>query len=114
MSVPVRIITITADELRSLIREEVEAAVQRAAPAPEPPPPVELYISLTEAHRRTGYHPDTLREWIHEGILPGTRRGPRGHWRVRPSDLEAAIRRAQAPTRVDPEAIAGEILRRRR
>lgn len=115
MSVPVRIITITAEELRGIIREELRAALHgQATQAPSPPPPRRLYMSLSEAERESGYSSDTLRRWIREGRLRAERAGPRGHYRIRPEDLEAALRPAEASPPVDVDALAGAILRGRR
>lgn len=115
MSAPVRIITITAEELRSLIREELRAALRgQATQAPSPPPPRRLYMSLSEAERESGYSSDTLRRWIREGRLRAERAGRRGHYRIRPEDLQAALRPAAAEAPVDPDAIARAILTGRR
>lgn len=107
----VRVITITVDDLRAVVREEVEAAVQRTAP---PTPPRDLYISLAEAHRRTGRHPDTLRRWIRQGRLKAKQGRPGEAYRVRPEDLEAALDRATTAEPVDVDAAADLILSRRR
>lgn len=109
----VRIITITAEELRGIIREEVEAAIRGQTPS-APPSPRRLYLTLAQAEKESGYSPDTLRRWIREGRLRAERAGPRGHYRIRPEDLEAALRPAEASPPVDVDALAGAILRGRR
>lgn len=109
MQPAVTVITLTADELRRIIREELEAA-QRAAPAPSPAP--DALVPLAEAAEAVGCSPDTIRRMIQRGQLPDRRAGM--HYRVRISEVEAAMRAPQRPAPVDSDAAAVAILGRRR
>lgn len=108
-----RVVTIGVDELRELIRAELEAAMVQRAPSP-PSPARRMYLTLAEAEEETGYSPDTLRRWIREGRLRAERASPRGHYRIRPEDLEAALQPTSPRRPVDVTAIAGSILHGRR
>ena len=50
----------------------------------------EELLTVTEAAARARCTPDTIRAWIREGRLPN-RKTPGGHFRLRPSELEAAM-----------------------
>ena len=51
-------------------------------------------IGIKEAGRRLGVHPNTVKNYILRGILPGfkTSESKTSHWRIAVSDLEAYMR----------------------
>lgn len=114
MSTPVRIITITAEELRGIIREEVRDALAQARPAEEPARGRDPLVSVPAAAKATGQSEDSIRALISQGRIPDRRAGGgRGHYRVRVSEVEEAMRRdREAP--VDEEATVVSMLARRR
>jgi excisionase family DNA binding protein len=106
------VIVVTPDQLRALIREEVERAVA-SRPAPSPVVPVPAgYLKVSAAADRYSVAPETIRAWIAAGKLPRHRAGR--HWLIRPDEVEALIARGgtTAPGEVDPAALVGGILRR--
>ena len=52
-------------------------------------PTQKTYLSLTEAEQVSGLSDTTLKDLAHAGRLPFIRRGPRGHWKFRRTDIEA-------------------------
>lgn len=51
-------------------------------------------ISPTEAAKRLGVTPFTVRRWIHDKKLPATRVG--GRWKLDPRDLEKMVTESYA------------------
>jgi excisionase family DNA binding protein len=108
------VIVVSPDQLRALIREEVERAVaSRPTPLAAVPTPAG-YLKVTIAAERYSVAPETLREWIRTGKLPRHRAGR--HWLVRPDEVEALIARGgtTAPAEVDEAAATAAILRKLR
>lgn len=50
------------------------------------------WLTCLDVGREVGAHPQTVRGWIKDGVLPATRVGVRGRYRVRREDLEKIIR----------------------
>lgn len=50
------------------------------------------WLTSGDVAREIGAHPQTVRGWIKDGVLPATRVGVRGRYRVRREDLEKIIR----------------------
>lgn len=59
--------------------------------------PVEQVFTVTEAAKYSGHHVNTIRRWIHDGDLKASRIKPKGHFRIRKSDLD----KANNPTQSD-------------
>jgi excisionase family DNA binding protein len=57
---------------------------------------MEPLMTLSEVSLKLNIGPHTLREWIKSGRLRALRLGPRGHWRVRWSDVLAVLEPAPA------------------
>ncbi len=57
----------------------------------------EVYLSVTQAATKYGFHPKTIRKWIHCGALSVTYVGPHRTIRIRDSDMIDM----QTPTRGD-------------
>ena len=90
---PLRVITISVDELREMIREELRAA---AGPAPV----VQSgYLSVPKAAEYADCSEDTIRGWIHAGRLPRRRKGRA--YLVAITDLDRALADEPRPTGVD-------------
>lgn len=105
----VTVITLTPDELRAIVREEVARA--QAAPALAPPAG---YLSIRDAATTLGVSEDSIRRMIQAGKLRASRvGGGRGAWRIARADLEAALAE-EPPAPVDPGAIVVDMIRRRR
>lgn len=51
-------------------------------------------LTLRQAAIYLGVHDNTIRRWIKMGTLPALRVGAGGHFRVKPSDLDALVRAA--------------------
>lgn len=81
------IVTLTTPELRSLIREEVEAAMQSGGASRGAPPEI---LNRKEAAALLGVHPRTIPTLVGRG-LPCLRRVG-NHWRFRRSDVVAWFR----------------------
>ena len=100
----VRIITITEDELRRLIREEVQAAAR--PPAPTTPAG---YLSVPKAAEYADCSEDTIRAWIHAGRLPRRRKGRA--YLVPIADLDRVLADPPKPSRVDVARRKEDIIR---
>ncbi|WP_373047221.1 helix-turn-helix domain-containing protein [Vulgatibacter sp.] len=106
----VRVITITADELREIIREELRAA--QAAPAAAPPSR-DGYLSVPAAAKYASVSAETIRDWIASGRLPRRKAGR--HYRVSRDDLDRVLsERPSGPQPVDLRDRTVEIIRRAR
>lgn len=68
------------------------------------PPRVEL--TVPEAARRLRRHPQTVREYIHAGVLPAHRLGAR-EWRIYESDL-ARLRGPGSDDEERPPSVTGQ------
>ena len=53
--------------------------------------PIEGVLTIREACRLLGVHPNTLRRWTDSGLLRAYRLGPRGQRRFRRDDLETLL-----------------------
>ena len=105
-----RIITVTEDDFRRIIQEELAKIVP---PAPQRPP--DRFLSVAEAAKRAGCSRDTIRAWIAAGRLTEYRAGAgRGHFRGVRVESPRARRPADTPAPVDPEAEVVSMLNRRR
>lgn len=104
----VTIIQLSPEQLREIIREEVERVTREPAPQPEA-----RWLTVPEAARRASRSPDTIREWIRVGRLRASREGRHGHWSIAVADLDAAVR-GSSPAPVDGAALGDLILARRR
>ena len=69
-------------------------------------------LTVEQAAKLLGKHPETIRRAVRKGTLPDGRANPRGHLRIRRGDLQALA--APAPARYDPVADAQDIAQRRR
>jgi excisionase family DNA binding protein len=49
------------------------------------------FVTTSEAARLLGVHPETVRRWTREGVLPSSRTAGR-HRRIRRSDIEDLAR----------------------
>jgi hypothetical protein len=67
-----------------------------AAPAELDPA---VWVSVALAARITGRHPEAIRRWIREGVLPAIRHGsgPKAAWMVRRVDLDILAARPRKP-----------------
>lgn len=79
-----------ADEIRTIVREEIRAALAdlRTALTEQPrSPAADPLLTVAEVAARVGHvEPETVREWIHSGKLVATRPGGR-RYAVSPDDL---------------------------
>lgn len=53
------------------------------------------WLTIEEAAEYLRVSKRTLYRWLHDGLLPGYRAGPRGPWRFRREDLDGVMRRAE-------------------
>lgn len=104
----VRVITITADELREIIREELRAAAE-LRPAPEARPALAGYLSVPRAAEYADCSEETIRGWIHAGRLPRRRKGRQ--YLVSIADLDRVLADDPRPTPVDLARRKEEIIR---
>lgn len=113
----IQVVTLTRAELEELLEEAAARGAARAAP---PPPPAKLHadelVPVAVAAKACGCSPDTIHAMIRAGKLPDRRAGTkRGHYRVRISEVEGAMRRrTERPAPIDPEAAVVRMLARRR
>jgi excisionase family DNA binding protein len=114
------LVVLTIDELvqtmRAVMREELALAQGGQAPArqseSEPQP---KYLTPKEAAARCGVSEKTVRTWVQEGKLPACRAGKL--LRIDRRDLEdylASGHGAPSSNRLDADALASNILSRRR
>ena len=97
-------------ELRSVVREEIRAALAEAQPSS-----IEkgAYLSVAKAARFAEVHPDTIRAWIKAGQLRGHRAGR--ELRIRREDLDHFMAgEGFGPNRPTPDEVAATILSRSR
>lgn len=52
------------------------------------------WLTIEEAAEYLRVSRRTIYRWVHDGLLPGYRAGPRGPWRFRQEDLDGLMRRA--------------------
>jgi excisionase family DNA binding protein len=83
VALPALVVTLTVDDLRSLVREAVETALRRSAPET---------MTIEQASAYCGRAPKTVRGWILQG-LTATRTGRRVY--VKRADLEEWLARGQ-------------------
>lgn len=60
----------------------------------------DAWLTTEEAAEEFGFHRETLRRWIREGIIPASRAPGRRRWTVRRGDVRQALEdraREQAP-----------------
>lgn len=112
MSAPVRVITITTEELaqivRSVVREELAARGGRQASAPR-----REWLTVQEAAESARCSEETILGWIHAGKLPRKMVGRR--YRVDPADLARALEvQGTGAEPIDLRSKAAEIIRRAR
>lgn len=53
----------------------------------------ERWLTVAQAAEVLQVHPETLREWLRTGRIPGTLLSRRAGYRIRASDLEAVLSR---------------------
>lgn len=53
--------------------------------------PPERWYSIRQIVEALGVHEQTVRAWIHDGLLPAKLFGRRGGYRIRASDYEAFL-----------------------
>lgn len=91
---------IVSDELRAIVREELQAAgvsaQQREPPSREPD--AKAYLPIAKAAELAAVHERTVRRWIAEGQLTGYRAGR--VYRVCQQELESYLAHQPAPKRV--------------
>lgn len=110
----VKVVSITTEELQRLIREEVRAAVEEAGVRSAAPEET-VYLSVAAAAKRAGCSADTIYEWLKSGRLRHRRVGSgRGHFRITIADLDRAMQPEASVPVDDPDALADQILARRR
>lgn len=66
--------------------EEVRVSIDKAEPENE-----EAFIGVAEAARIAGRCQNTVRNWIYAGDLKAQKVGKNGRFRIKKSDLEAAL-----------------------
>jgi excisionase family DNA binding protein len=105
------------ETLRGIVREEVRSALRELLPVSAPKTvgaTPGAYISTAEAGALADVLPDTVRDWIAQGKLPGYRAGR--EWRVRRDELEALMAHGaeRAPAAVDLKKMARDLLTKHR
>lgn len=60
------------------------------------------WLTIEEAAEYLRVSKRTIYRWLHDGLLPGYRAGPRGPWRFLREDLDGMMRRV-APKEVGEE-----------
>lgn len=101
--------------LHEAVGRAVSSAIaQQSAPLPQSPVGDEAaYLSTRVAATLAGVHPATVRDWMRRGLLHEHRAGR--ELRVRRDELCAFLARgASAPTRVDVDLRAEQILEKHR
>jgi excisionase family DNA binding protein len=88
----------TIEEIRSVVREELRAAVRELTGSPL----ATAEFTTDQAAEMLGIHPKTLRAWAGEGRIIGTKHGR--SWRFTAAQVEAA--------RHPSAALAEDVLRR--
>ncbi len=51
----------------------------------------ERWLTVAQAAELVQVHPETVREWLREGRLPGTLLSRRAGWRIRARDVERLL-----------------------
>ncbi len=51
----------------------------------------ERWLTVAQAAELVQVHPETIREWLREGRLPGTLLSRRAGWRIRARDVERLL-----------------------
>ncbi len=51
----------------------------------------ERWLTVAQAAEVIQVHPETVREWLREGRLPGTLLSRRAGWRIRARDVERLL-----------------------
>lgn len=100
----VTVITLTPEELREIIREEVERVTREPAPQREAP----RILTTEEAAAHARRSPETIRDWIKSGRLRTLPRSGRQHYRIRLEDLEEAL--ASPSQGLDADSWAGSVI----
>ena len=54
-------------------------------------------LSVKEAAQHASVHPNTIRKWIADGILPAWRPGTKGRYRILTTDLEGVLGAVSVP-----------------
>lgn len=49
------------------------------------------WLTVQQVAERLQVHPETVREWLRDGRLKGSRISRRAGWRIRPEDLSAFV-----------------------
>lgn len=100
------------EESRSLVREELRAALAEVTPRNDQSPadPAAEFLPVPGAARTAAVHERTIRRWISEGHLTAYRAGR--VYRIRRRELEDYLARAprEACTTTDIQRRAREIL----
>jgi len=58
----------------------------------------ERWLTVAQAAARVQVHPETLREWLRAGRLPGTLLNRRAGWRIRARDVERPLAQTTTPS----------------
>jgi excisionase family DNA binding protein len=104
---------VVADTVRQVLREELGSMLRNAlavAPAGQDHGD-DRYISVKAAAQLVGVRTETIRSWLQAGSFPAYRAGR--ILRIRRAELESYLaRKDDGPLKLDPEAMAREILAR--
>lgn len=95
--------------VRVAVREEVRTAMREALAQVKP---AGEFLSIIEAAKLACVHPETVRQWVRDGLVPRHRAGR--EYRIRRDELEAYLSRTDTAPADDPEAAAAAILAKTR
>jgi excisionase family DNA binding protein len=103
---------VVADTVRGVLREELGGMLRDAlTAAPGRHGEDDRYLSVKEAAQLVGVRAETIRSWLQAGYFPAYRAGR--ILRIRRVELESYLaRKDEGPPKLDPEAMAREILGR--
>jgi excisionase family DNA binding protein len=80
------------DEIKDAVREVLREEFARPRPS-EARDPL-FWFTVEEVAKRTGFKPDTIRDYCVRGKIRAVRKG--GAWRIKAGDLDAFMRSSEA------------------